>query len=75
MITVHIHTFIGKEGRDISSAAAMDHVAGYTTANDVSARDWQFKPEMLGQWLLGKTMDNFCPLGPVLVTKDEIPGE
>ena len=64
----------GKEGRDIPSESAMDFVAGYTTANDVSARDWQFKPEMLGQWLLGKTMDNFCPIGPVLVTKDEIPG-
>ena len=53
----------------------MEFVAGFTTANDVSARDWQFKPEMLGQWLLGKTMDNFCPIGPVLVTKDEIPGK
>lgn len=70
---VELAFVIGKEGRDIPVSSAMDHVAGYTTANDVSARDWQFKPEMLGQWLLGKTMDNFCPLGPVLVTKDEIP--
>jgi len=69
---VELAFVIGKEGRDISAASAMDFVAGYTTANDVSARDWQFKPEMLGQWLLGKTMDNFCPIGPVLVTKDEI---
>jgi len=70
---VELAFVIGKEGRNISAESAMDFVAGYTTANDVSARDWQFKPEMLGQWLLGKTMDNFCPLGPVLVTKDEIP--
>lgn len=70
---VELAFVIGKEGRDITAASAMDYVAGYMTANDVSARDWQFKPEMLGQWLLGKTMDNFCPLGPVLVTKDEIP--
>jgi len=70
---VELAFVIGKEGRDIPSESAMDFVAGYTTANDVSARDWQFKPEMLGQWLLGKTMDNFCPIGPVLVTKDEIP--
>jgi len=70
---VELAFVIGKKGRDITLSSAMDYVAGYMTANDVSARDWQFKPEMLGQWLLGKTMDNFCPLGPVLVTKDEIP--
>jgi len=70
---VELAFVIGKEGRDISASSAMEFVAGFTTANDVSARDWQFKPEMLGQWLLGKTMDNFCPIGPVLVTKDEIP--
>jgi len=46
-------------------------VAGYTIANDVSARDWQ-KKRNAGQWLIGKSFDTFCPLGPVFTTKDEI---
>ena len=50
---------------------AMDHVAGFTVAHDVSARDWQLKKNG-GQWLLGKTFDTFCPLGPALVTKDTL---
>ncbi|MDE3100730.1 MAG: fumarylacetoacetate hydrolase family protein [Chloroflexota bacterium] len=63
---------IGKPGRDISEDDAMGHVAGYTVGNDVSARDWQIrKPQR--QWLLGKTFDTFCPMGPDLVTVDEIP--
>jgi len=45
---------------------------GYTCANDVSARDWQ-KEHGGGQWVRGKTFDSFCPLGPVLVTADQIP--
>ena len=50
----------------------MRHVAGYTCGHDVSARDWQLqKPG--GQWLLGKTFDTFAPLGPFLVTADEVP--
>ena len=44
----------------------MDYVAGYTVAHDVSARDWQLKKNG-GQWLLGKTFDSFCPLGPAIV--------
>ncbi|MEC9080706.1 MAG: fumarylacetoacetate hydrolase family protein, partial [Verrucomicrobiota bacterium] len=48
-----------------------DYVLGYTCANDVSARDWQ-KHGGGGQWCRGKTFDTFCPLGPVLVTSDEI---
>ena len=51
----------------------MDHVAGYTVAHDVSARDWQLKKNG-GQWLLGKTFDSFCPLGPAIVTKDSLSG-
>jgi 2-keto-4-pentenoate hydratase/2-oxohepta-3-ene-1,7-dioic acid hydratase in catechol pathway len=47
-------------------------VLGYTCANDVSARDWQIKRGG-SQWCRGKTFDTFCPLGPVLVTRDEIP--
>lgn len=51
----------------------MDHIAGYTVAHDVSARDWQLKRNG-GQWLIGKTFDSFCPLGPAIVTKDSISG-
>jgi 2-keto-4-pentenoate hydratase/2-oxohepta-3-ene-1,7-dioic acid hydratase in catechol pathway len=50
----------------------LKHVLGYTCANDVSARDWQ-KQGGGGQWCRGKSFDTFCPLGPVLVTADEIP--
>ena len=53
-------------------ADALKHVLGYTCANDVSARDWQ-KHGGGGQWCRGKSFDTFCPLGPVLVTADEIP--
>lgn len=51
----------------------MAYVAGYTVAHDVSARDWQMKRNGR-QWLLGKTFDTFCPLGPALVTTDSVPG-
>ena len=63
---------IGKAARNVSKADALDYVLGYTCANDVSARDWQ-KNGGGGQWCRGKTFDTFCPLGPVLVTTDEIP--
>lgn len=63
---------IGKTGRNIPKEKALDHVLGYTCANDVSARDWQ-KQKGGGQWCRGKTFDTFCPLGPRLVTPDEIP--
>ncbi len=62
---------MGRSGRDIPESEAMDYVAGYTCGNDVTARDWQFdRPG--GQWFAGKTFDTFAPLGPVLVTPDEI---
>jgi 2-keto-4-pentenoate hydratase/2-oxohepta-3-ene-1,7-dioic acid hydratase in catechol pathway len=62
---------VGKGGRHIPKAQALEHVAGYTCGNDVSARDWQNqKPG--GQWLLGKSFDSFAPLGPQLVTADEV---
>jgi 2-keto-4-pentenoate hydratase/2-oxohepta-3-ene-1,7-dioic acid hydratase in catechol pathway len=63
---------IGKTARNVSRENALQHVLGYTCANDVSARDWQ-KHAGGGQWCRGKTFDTFCPLGPVLVTADEIP--
>jgi len=62
---------IGKEGKFIKKENAMDYVAGYTVAHDVSARDWQLKKNG-GQWLLGKTMDTFFPFGPAIVTKGSI---
>lgn len=62
---------IGKAGRHIPRERAMDHVFGYCCGNDISARDWQ-KGKPGGQWLLGKTFDTFAPLGPFLVTKNEV---
>lgn len=60
---------IGKRGRYISEAEAMDYVAGYSAFNDISARDYQMRTS---QWMIGKTFDTFGPLGPALVTADEI---
>ena len=61
---------IGRGGRGISRTDAMDHVFGYTIINDVTARTLQHKHK---QWFLGKSIDSFCPMGPTLVTADEIP--
>jgi acylpyruvate hydrolase len=61
---------IGTRGRNIPEANALDYVAGYMPLNDVSARDWQNRT---GQWVIGKTPDTFCPMGPALVTADEVP--
>ena len=63
---------IGKRCHNVSRANALAHVLGYTCANDVSARDWQ-RNGGGGQWCRGKTFATFCPLGPTLVTTDEIP--
>jgi len=63
---------IGRRCKNVSRAHALDHVLGYTCANDVSARDWQ-RDLGGGQWCQAKSFDTFCPLGPVLVTKDQIP--
>jgi 2-keto-4-pentenoate hydratase/2-oxohepta-3-ene-1,7-dioic acid hydratase in catechol pathway len=63
---------IGKGGKGIKAADAMKHVWGYTIINDVTARDWQGKHS---QWLLGKSFDTFCPMGPWLVTADEVDGQ
>jgi len=60
---------IGKSGRHISKERAMEHVFGYTIVNDVSARDFQLATS---QWLMGKTFDTFCPMGPWIVSADEI---
>jgi 2-keto-4-pentenoate hydratase/2-oxohepta-3-ene-1,7-dioic acid hydratase in catechol pathway len=62
---------IGKTARDVPVERALEYVLGYTCGNDVSARRWQ-KHGGGGQWIRGKSFDSFCPLGPVLVTADEI---
>jgi 2-keto-4-pentenoate hydratase/2-oxohepta-3-ene-1,7-dioic acid hydratase in catechol pathway len=61
---------IGREAKRVTPAESLDHVLGYTCLNDVSARDFQFVD---GQWMRGKSPDTFCPIGPWIVTTDEIP--
>ncbi len=61
---------IGRSARQVSADEALEHVAGYCVANDVSARDFQ---NVRGQHFIGKSCDGFCPLGPSLVTADEVP--
>jgi 2-keto-4-pentenoate hydratase/2-oxohepta-3-ene-1,7-dioic acid hydratase in catechol pathway len=68
---VELVVVIGKSGFNISESEAMGYVAGYTVGHDVSARDYQLKKPG-GQWMLGKTFDTFAPIGPDLVTADEI---
>jgi 2-keto-4-pentenoate hydratase/2-oxohepta-3-ene-1,7-dioic acid hydratase in catechol pathway len=63
---------IGKSCRDVSKEQALDYVLGYTVANDVSARIWQMQRGGT-QWCRGKSFDTFAPMGPFLVTTDEIP--
>ena len=67
---VELAVVIGAAGKDIPREQALAHVFGYTDVNDVTARDLQKRH---GQWFKGKSLDTCCPLGPVLVTADEIP--
>src|SRR4051794_30428478 len=67
---VELAVVIGRAMRHVPASDALEHVYGYTVANDVSARDLQFSD---GQWVRAKSLDTFCPLGPVIVTADEIP--
>ena len=62
---------IGSRARNVAAADAYDYIAGYTNCNDVTARDLQFRPG--DQWLRGKCLDSFCPLGPWLLSRDEVP--
>lgn len=62
---------IGTGGKEIPRANALAHIAGFCCGNDISARDWQ-KGKPGGQWLLGKSFDGFAPIGPWLVTPDEV---
>lgn len=66
---VELGMVIGKSAKNITKNEALDYVFGYCTANDLSARDLQFKTN---QWLLGKTCDGFSPVGPYIVTADEV---
>ena len=67
---VELAAVIGTRAHKVPVEEALDHVYGYTVANDVSARDLQFAD---GQWVRAKSLDTFCPLGPVIVTADEVP--
>jgi 5-carboxymethyl-2-hydroxymuconate isomerase len=67
---VELGAIVGRRMRHVAVGAALDYVFGYTVGNDVSARDVQFSES---QWTRGKSFDTFCPLGPVVVTADEIP--
>lgn len=69
---VELAVVIGQGGKGIRRADAMKHVWGYTIINDVTARDWQSRHQ---QWLLGKSFDTFCPMGPWIVTADELDGQ
>ena len=68
---VEIAFVIGKETKHITEKEAPNHIFGYCMVNDVSEREWQI--EKMGQWVKGKSADTFGPIGPYLVTKDEIP--
>jgi ureidoglycolate lyase len=68
---VELGVVIGKPAKYVSEADALDHVAGYCVVNDVSEREWQL--ERGGQWDKGKGFDTFGPIGPWLVTRDEVP--
>ncbi|KAM9742936.1 fumarylacetoacetate hydrolase domain-containing protein 2A isoform 2-T2 [Menidia menidia] len=68
---VELAFVIGRKGKHIQEEEALSYVAGFTVANDLSARDWQMRRNGK-QWLLGKTFDGFCPLGPALVTTDAV---
>lgn len=63
---------IGQEAKNVTESEAMDYVLGFCCGNDISARDWQIHKQKK-QWARGKSFDTFCPIGPCLVSKDEIP--
>ena len=68
---VELGVIIGKEAKYISEKDSQEHIAGYCVVNDLSERDFQF--EHIGQWVKGKSCDTFGPIGPYLVTRDEVP--
>ena len=68
---VELGLVIGKETKHITEDKSQDHILGYCLVNDISEREWQI--EKMGQWVKGKSHDTYGPIGPYLVTKDEIP--
>jgi 2-keto-4-pentenoate hydratase/2-oxohepta-3-ene-1,7-dioic acid hydratase in catechol pathway len=66
---VELGVVIGKSCKDVTEDQSLDYIAGYTVINDVSARDLQMND---GQWIRGKSLDTFCPMGPCIVTQDEL---
>lgn len=68
---VELAVIIGREAKNVEKSKALDYVFGYTVAQDISARDWQ-KQRNGGQFLIGKSMDTFCPLGPAIVHKSVV---
>ena len=69
---VELGIVIGKDAKHISESQSQEHILGYCLVNDVSEREWQI--EKMGQWVKGKSHDTYGPIGPYLVTKDEIKG-
>ncbi len=69
---VELQVVIGKTAREVSEAEALDHVFGYATGNDFSARDLQFRDGKASQFMLGKTSDGFMPIGPWLVGAEAV---
>lgn len=67
---IELAVIVGRAAKNVSEEEAMEYVFGYTILNDISARDLQFED---GQWVKGKALDTFAPMGPWIVTKDEIP--
>jgi len=67
---VELGVVMGRRASGVKVEDALEYVLGYCTANDLSARDLQFRTS---QWLLGKSLDRFCPVGPYLVTRDDVP--
>ena len=68
---VELAVVIGRAAKNVSEAEALDYVFGYTNCNDVSSRDLQFSEG--GQWTRSKSIDTFCPVGPYIATRDEVP--
>jgi len=70
---VELAVIIGRICQDVPIYRALDHVFGYSVAQDITARDWQKPNRNGGQWFIGKSMDTFCPLGPTIVHRSLIP--
>ena len=70
---VELAIIVGTGGKRIARDQALEHVFGYTVCNDITARDLQFSPTTGNQWTRGKNVDGTCPIGPWIVTRDEVP--